>query len=64
MAVQSEAENLGNSESPEAEVTPAMVAAGRDVIESCWVEFTGVSGPHLWDRVLRGVWQAMSAARR
>lgn len=45
------------------DVTPAMIAAGREVIESRWLEFIGVSGFHLWDTVLREVWMAMSEAQ-
>jgi len=42
-------------------VTPAMIAAGRDAIESRWTEFVGVSGFRLWDEVMREVWGAMKA---
>lgn len=47
----------------EIEITPAMVAAGRDVIASRWMDFTGPHGALLWDEVMRGVFQAMLESR-
>lgn len=47
---------------PEIEVTPAMIAAGRECISSVWLDFTGPNGSSLWDHVLTRVFRKMSAA--
>jgi hypothetical protein len=44
-------------------ITPEMIAAGREVLESNWVEFTGPAGFLLWDKVLPMVFRAMLEAR-
>ena len=57
--------NAGGSE-PESdiEITPEMIKAGRNVISSCWLDFTGPTGDQLWVPVLREVFLAMMEARR
>jgi hypothetical protein len=50
-------------EHDDAEVTPEMVNAGRDVLEGIWLDFTGPWGFRLWDKVLPAVYLAMRAAR-
>lgn len=44
-------------------VTPEMIEAGRDVIESRWVEFTSLSGFRLWDELMSAAFLAMLKAR-
>jgi hypothetical protein len=50
-------------EPTEIEVTPEMIEAGRDVISSVWMDFTGPKGELLWDSVLSRVYLAMRAVR-
>jgi hypothetical protein len=40
---------------PEIEVTPAMIAAGRECIASVWLDFTGPNGHREWGPVLTRV---------
>jgi hypothetical protein len=47
----------------EIEVTPEMIEAGRDVISSVWVDFTGPLGASLWDSTLTRAYLAMREAR-
>lgn len=48
----------------EVEITPEMVAAGKEVIASVWLDFTSDDrGPQLWDEVLGAVFLAMCRAR-
>ena len=46
------------------DITPEMIQAGRNVISSCWLDFTGPTGDQLWVPVLREVFLAMMEARR
>jgi hypothetical protein len=48
----------------EIEVTPEMIAAGKDAISRRWIDFVGPTGFLLWDEVMTDVFLAMSAARR
>ena len=49
---------------PEIEVTPAMIAAGRECIASVWLDFIGPNGHAEWGPVLTRVFREMSAAGR
>jgi len=51
-------------EAEEIEVTPEMIAAGRDVIAGVWTDFTGPTGGRLWAEVLTGVFRAMTEVQR
>jgi hypothetical protein len=51
-------------DSKEIEITHEMVEAGREAMETRWIEFTGPQGFRLWDEVLREVFAAMLAMRR
>jgi hypothetical protein len=50
--------------SREFEVAPEMIDAGRNAVESRWIEFTGVSGYRLWGEVLTETFRAMMEARQ
>jgi hypothetical protein len=45
------------------DVTPAMIAAGREAMSSLWHDFTGIGGFLLWDEVLSETFLAMWAER-
>lgn len=49
---------------PEIEITPEMIAAGRECISSVWLDFVGPNGHRLWDSTLTAVFREMSAAQR
>lgn len=53
----------GEAGAPEIEVTPDMIAAGKECIASVWLDFTGPNGHSLWDSVLTQVFREMSAAQ-
>ncbi len=48
----------------EIEVTPEMIAAGREVISGHWLDFVGPTGYRMWDLVLSETFRAMTAAKR
>lgn len=61
---EAESANAETAGAPDGElITREMLDAGRDVIERCWVSFTGPTGFLLWDEVLRKVFLAMKEAR-
>ncbi len=51
------------AETEDIEITEEMIAAGRSVISSCWLDFTSPQGHRMWGTVLTGTFQAMWAAR-
>jgi hypothetical protein len=55
--------SLVEAGAPEIEVTPAMIAAGRECIASVWLDFTGPNGHEEWGPVLTRVFQEMLAAQ-
>jgi hypothetical protein len=43
----------------EIEVTPEMIAAGRDVIARVWLDFVSADGGDMWPELLEAVFRAM-----
>ena len=52
-------------ERPEAEIeiTPEMIAAGREAVSRRWLDFVGPSGSQLLEPVLAEIFSAMWASR-
>ena len=58
-----DSKELTGAPAKEIEVTPEMIKAGREIISSKWIEFTGPTGFLLWDEVLSAAFLAMMEAR-